>query len=135
MIKKITILSPPQRNTSCENIISQMEAVAQFSYSYRYKKRGKIYVGSLSNLNPPNSPFTLGYRKQSFFSFLLNLILTKTEKEFSYIRRYKLTLFNSFRAVKLLWKIAFGNSPWRGTTFLQLTQMYSIKKYEILLSH
>ena len=79
---KISISSPPKQTASCDNNIGQMEAVAQFSNSHRYKKGVKFAVGFLSHLNPPNSPFTLGYQKQSFFSFLLNLILTKTEKEF-----------------------------------------------------
>ena len=79
--KKITILSPPQRTGPCENSIGQMETVAQFSYSHRYKKRGKLVGGFQIYLNHPNSPFTLGYQKQSFFSFLLNLFLTKTGRE------------------------------------------------------
>ena len=79
--KKNTILSSPQRTASCENSIGQMEAIAQFSYSHRYKKRGKLVGGFHIYLNHPNSPFTLGYQKQSFFSLLLNLFLTKTEGE------------------------------------------------------
>ena len=82
MIKKIAILSPPQRTASCENRIGQMEAVAQFSYSHRYKKRGK-FVHRLPKYNKP-SKFSLNFElsKTVIFSFLLNLILTKTEKEF-----------------------------------------------------
>ena len=45
--KKNYYLSPPQRTAPCENSIGQMETVAQFSYSHRYKKRGKSVVGFL----------------------------------------------------------------------------------------
>ena len=80
--KKNAILSPPQRTVSCENSIGQMEAVAQFSYSHRYKKRGKFVCRLPKVYKPSKFSLYFGLSKTVIFSFLLNLILTKTEKEF-----------------------------------------------------
>ena len=111
-------MSPPQRTASCENSIGQMEAVAQFSYSHRYKKRGK-FVSSLPNVYKP-SKFSLyfGLSKTVIFFFFVEFNFDKNWKGifggrlgFSYSKRYKLTIFNSFWAVEVLWKIDFGNSP------------------------
>ena len=107
--KKITILSPPQRTVSCENSICPMEAVAQFSYSHRYKKRAKFFGGFQIYLNHPNSPFTLSYQKQSFFPFFVEF---NFDKNCIGIWGGAFSFFIQPKVWTNLWKIDFGNSPW-----------------------
>ena len=78
--KKIAILSPPQRTASRENTIGQMEAVAQFSYSHRYKKRGKFVWGFLGKFQPPKFSLYFGLSKTVIFFLFVEFSFDKNWK-------------------------------------------------------
>ena len=105
-----------------------MEAVAQFSYGHRYKKRGKFVIGFLGNFKSSNFSLYFGLSKTVIFFFFAEFNFDQKLKRnfrgaswFFIHQRYKLTYSTHFGLQKQFEKQILETA--RGTTFLQLAHM------------